>query len=129
MKYGGSIGDFALTALAIFLHVVVFARMNVCVNNTRLEADEFHDVDFSAGRPTYLAIVGAQGPNCRPCATPSRELGSHLNSSIGPSRLAARSKAGRGVVCKFESSAKALRIFCCGVVVGILEFFIPGLND
>src|ERR1043166_5558424 len=58
--------------------------MKRAMNSVWFMAQQFHDVDFAASRPTAVATVGGQHPDGRPETLSLRQLRSDLESSSKP---------------------------------------------
>src|SRR6266568_634169 len=63
------IGNGNLASFAVLLNVVVFSGVNIGMNESRLKADELHNVDLAAGGPADLAAIGSESPDGRPRPT------------------------------------------------------------
>ena len=60
----------------------VNAPVRCAVNGTSEVAEQFHDVDFTAGRPPLIGIVGTKHPNRRPNPLAFGKDGTHVDPSV-----------------------------------------------
>src|SRR5437660_10782285 len=72
--------------------------MKSAMNNRRLLADIFHDVDLTAVGPMNSIDIVAQHPECRPDALAKRNLDPRFETAIGLAELGLREQSGRGIV-------------------------------
>src|SRR5262245_6193483 len=102
------------------INVIVLQRVHVGVDPIGIETHVFHDVNLTTGRPTNAVETGAECPQRRPCSPACWNLGSNLDTTISPARLALRDHTRGSVLgilpCGSPIAAQSLRI-----VVGILE--------
>src|ERR1700682_1420545 len=107
------------------------------MNNRRLFADVFHDVDLTAIGPAGCINVVAQHPKCRPDALTKGNLDARFKPSVGLRELIPGKQSRRSIVASYvirtsEGFLERLDYQCATLEIGVgraarvgLKFVVP----